>query len=203
MRYFADGRFTEAAFRAGADGRRRRTRGGADPFAPAHWDEALGSSGTVSAVSQLLRQRRPTADHAGRPALVISRCLRAGHVDRLELPGLKDDRRPVIAGGLAMLYTCATHFGIERAAAGQRRAAPGRDLRPRRAPHATARRAGRHDIRDASVRELQRRFMVDAQQAARVAAVAVAPVRAASQPTAEREARRELAVGRRAARDRA
>jgi len=48
-----------------------------------------------------------------------------------------------------------------------------------------------HDIRDASVRELQRRFMVDTQQAARVTSVAQA-LYAVAQPKASAETRREL-----------
>jgi len=33
----------------------------------------------------------------------IEQCLRAGHIERLALPGLKEERRLVIAGGLAIL----------------------------------------------------------------------------------------------------
>jgi exopolyphosphatase / guanosine-5'-triphosphate,3'-diphosphate pyrophosphatase len=48
-----------------------------------------------------------------------------------------------------------------------------------------------HDVRDASVRELQRRFMVDTQQAARVSRIAETWY-ASVQPKAGPEARREL-----------
>jgi exopolyphosphatase/guanosine-5'-triphosphate,3'-diphosphate pyrophosphatase len=79
----------------------------------------------------------------------------------------------VIAGGLAILYTLAS-TSASPSCAGARRAAPGRDLRPRRAlPGADAAAEG-HDIRDASVRDLQRRFVVDVEQAERVRAVAEA-----------------------------
>jgi len=57
---------------------------------------------------------------------------------------------------------------------------------------AAAQQADGRDIRDASVRELQRRFMVDAEQAARVAGVAHALYDGA-QRKAPHEARRELA----------
>jgi hypothetical protein len=44
----------------------------------------------------------------------IERCIEAGSVDRLDLPGLKADRkRRAAGGGLAILYTLATHFGID------------------------------------------------------------------------------------------
>ena len=115
MRYFPDGRLTEDAFRAAQIAAGAELEEALVPFARRHWQEALGSSGTVGAVSQLLAASGITdgSDHARRPALVHRRCLRAGHIDRLALPGLKDERRLVIAGGLSILYTLATHFGIE------------------------------------------------------------------------------------------
>jgi exopolyphosphatase/guanosine-5'-triphosphate,3'-diphosphate pyrophosphatase len=122
---------------------------------------------------------------------LMQRCLQAGRVERLELPGLKEERRAVIAGGLAILYTLAMNFGIEllQPARGALRQGVIFDLDERR--HATALAQDGHDIRDASVRELQRRFMVDTDQARRVSGVAQA-LYAQVQPKAPPEARREL-----------
>ena len=86
-----------------------------EPFAPTHWVEALGSSGTVGAVSQLLSANRVTDGRITPGGLrwLMEQCLAAGRVDRLALAGLKEDRRAIIAGGLSILYTLATHFGID------------------------------------------------------------------------------------------
>src|SRR5256885_1837788 len=83
--------------------------------APRHWREALGSSGTAGAVSQLLAASGVSDGRITPDGLrwCIARCLEAGDIDRLKLPGLRDERRPVIAGGLSLLYTLATHFGIK------------------------------------------------------------------------------------------
>ena len=99
----------------------------------------------------------------------MQRCLDAGSADRLALPGLKSDRRAVIGGGLSILYTLATHFGIAelKPARGALRQGVIFDLAARQAAE---RKAGGEDLREASVRELQRRFQVDAAQAERVAA---------------------------------
>jgi exopolyphosphatase/guanosine-5'-triphosphate,3'-diphosphate pyrophosphatase len=107
------------------------------------------------------------------------------------LPGLKEDRRAVIAGGLSILYTLAAHFGIDALlpARGALRQGVIFDLEERL--QAAGHEEAQHDIRDASVRELQRRFMVDAQQAARVRALADA-LYASVQPQAGHDARREL-----------
>lgn len=193
MRFFAEGRFTEAAFRQAQVAAGAELEEALELFAPAHWQEALGSSGTVGAVSQLLAASG-ISDGRITPAglrWLMERCLHAGRVDKLALPGLKEERRAVIAGGIAILYTLAMHFGIEalQPARGALRQGVIFDLDERL--HATALAQDGHDIRDASVRELQRRFMVDAQQAARVSTVA-AHLHAQVQPKAGVETRREL-----------
>ena len=60
-----------------------------EPFAPQHWQEALGSSGTVGAVSQLLAASGVTDGRITPEGLrwCIARCLQAGHIDKLALPG--------------------------------------------------------------------------------------------------------------------
>ena len=125
---------------------------------------------------------------------LMERCLEAGSVDRLALAGLKDDRRAVIGGGLSILYTLATHFGIDelKPARGALRQGVIFDLAARQAAE---RRAGGEDLREASVRELQRRFVVDVAQAGRVARLAAA-LAAERQPQAERRGAARARLGR-------
>jgi exopolyphosphatase/guanosine-5'-triphosphate,3'-diphosphate pyrophosphatase len=193
MKYFGDGRFTEAGFRAAQVAAGAELEEALEPFAPAHWVEALGSSGTVGAVSQLLAASHVTDGHITPVGLrwLMEQCLRAGQVDKLSLPGLKEDRRAVIAGGLAILYTLAVHFGIDALmpARGALRQGVIFDLDERL--QAALRDEAGHDIREASVRELQRRFLVDTHQARRVESVAEA-LYASVQPRAPHDARREL-----------
>lgn len=193
MKYFADGRFSESAFREAQVAAGAELEEALEPFAPRHWKEALGSSGTVGAVSQILAASG-ISDGRVTPAglrWLMERCLEAGSADKLVLPGLKDDRRIVIAGGLAILYTLATHFGIAelKPARGALRQGVIFDLAARRTAD---RDDDGDDPRDDSVRELQRRFDVDAAQARRVARVALALLEGAL-PSADAEARRELA----------
>lgn len=177
MRYFPEGRFTENAFRAAQVAAGAELEEALAPFAPRHWREALGSSGTAGAVSQLLAANSITDGVITPDGLrwCMDQCLRAGRVDRLNLQGLKDDRRAVIGGGLSILYTLATHFGIEalQPARGALRQGVIFDLDERLNAEAHDG-AHAHDVRDASVAELQRRFEVDVAQAQRVAAVAEA-----------------------------
>lgn len=174
MKYFGDGRFTEHAFRQAQIAAGAELEEALQPFASVHWQEALGSSGTVGAVSQLLAASGQSDGRITPDGLrwLMEQCLRAGRVDKLALPGLKDDRRAVIAGGLSILYTLAAHFDIAalQPARGALRQGVIFDLDARL--HATALRQDGHDLRDASTRELQRRFMVDMHQASRVSRVA-------------------------------
>jgi exopolyphosphatase/guanosine-5'-triphosphate,3'-diphosphate pyrophosphatase len=193
MKYFPDGRFSERAFREAQIAAGAELEEALAPFAPRHWKEALGSSGTVGAVSSVLAASG-VSDGRITPASLrwlMERCLEAGSTERLDLPGLKSERRAVIAGGLSILYTLATHFGIAelKPARGALRQGVIFDLAARQAAE---RRAGGEDLREASVRELQRRFQVDVAQAERVARVAAALLRSAS-PDTGREAARELA----------
>jgi exopolyphosphatase/guanosine-5'-triphosphate,3'-diphosphate pyrophosphatase len=193
MRFFEGGRLTPAAFREAQVAAGAEFEEGLQPFAPEHWAEALGSSGTVGAVSQML-QASGVTDGRITPAGLrwcIERCVEAGQVDRIVLPGLKADRRLVLPGGLAILYTLAAHFQIDTLwpAKGALRQGVIVDLHER----LLAQQGGRaHDMRDATVSLLQRRFGVDAQQAERVTQVALALFDGAM-PDATTETRRELA----------
>jgi exopolyphosphatase/guanosine-5'-triphosphate,3'-diphosphate pyrophosphatase len=193
LRYFGEGRFTEAAFRAAQVAAGAELEEALEPFAPAHWQEALGSSGTVGAVSQLLVTSGVTDGRITPDGLrwLMQRCLQAGRVDRLDLPGLKEDRRAVIAGGIAILYTLAMHFGIEalQPTRGALRQGVIFDLDERLD---ALRRQHPGDVREHSVLELQRRFGVDVAQARRVASVAQT-LHAQVAARADADARRELA----------
>lgn len=193
MRYFGDGRFTESAFRAAQVAAGAELEEALVPFASRHWKEALGSSGTAGAVSQLLEANGITDGVITPYGLrwCMEQCLRAGRIDKLNLPGLKDDRRAVIGGGLSILYTLATHFDIAelQPARGALRQGVIYDLDERLG--ATAGPTLGHDVRDVSVAELQRRFEVDVPQARRVAEVALA-LHAAVAPSADPALAREL-----------
>ena len=194
MRYFPEGRFSEEAFRAAQVAAGAELEEALVPFAARHWQEALGSSGTAGAVSQLLEASGVT-DGAITPEALrwcIGQCLKAGRMDRLDLPGLKDDRRAVIGGGVAILYTLLTHFGIKALlpARGALRQGVIFDLDERLNHPAQA---GGADVREASVRELQRRFEVDTAHAGRVGRVAASLHASVIGPDADPLPGRELA----------
>ncbi|MDQ2778458.1 MAG: exopolyphosphatase [Pseudomonadota bacterium] len=205
QRFFEDGRITEAGFRDAQVAAGAELEEALEPFARRHWSQALGSSGTAGAVAGVLQAAgRMDGRNEGRNEGAITpdglrwcieACLKAGRADRIDLPGLKPERRAVFPGGLAILYTLATHFQIDTlwAAKGALRQGVLVDLHDRLA---VLRGDPTNDVRDESVRALQKRFDVDTAQARRVTGVALALFDAAfpaKAPDIESEARRELA----------
>lgn len=169
MQYFPDGCFTAERFAAAQIAAGAELEEALAQFSHQNWVEALGSSGTAGAVSQLLAASGIT-DGAITPAGLqwcIQACIAAGHQDALKLPGLKPERRAVLGGGLAILSTLAAQFGIEalQPARGALRQGVIFDLDERLAAD---RDPAHHDLRDDTVVDLQQRFRVDVAQARRV-----------------------------------
>ena len=203
MRFFANGQFTPQAFHEAQVAAGAEFEEGLELFARHLWVQALGSSGTAGAVSQVLAANGVTNGDITPDGLrwCIKQCLNAGHVSRLNLAGLKEERGEVLAGGLSILYTLAMHFGIERlqSAKGALRQGVIFELDERlQAQHASGKKTGSssehspHDLREASVAAMQRRFSVDINQAQRVQELAL-NLFASVVPDAPHELRQELA----------
>jgi exopolyphosphatase / guanosine-5'-triphosphate,3'-diphosphate pyrophosphatase len=128
----------------------------------------VGSSGTARALREILEQngwsaRGITADGL---AQLRGQLVKAGHIDALDLPGLSRDRRPVIAGGFAIMAGLFAELGIEQMDVAETAMREGilYDLLGR---------FHKHDMREATVDEFMRRYHIDTQQAARVKRVAL------------------------------
>ena len=173
QRYFPDGELSAEAFRAAQVAAGAEFEEAEKVFTPNRWTEALASSGTAGAVSALLAAHGVTDGRLTPAALAwcIERCVEAGHIDRLDLRGLKDDRKPVLAGGLAILYTLLVQFRIDEIQPSRAALRQGVifDLHQRRKVSLGV---DARDVRDATVAQLQQRFEVDTAQAQRVKAVA-------------------------------
>jgi exopolyphosphatase/guanosine-5'-triphosphate,3'-diphosphate pyrophosphatase len=169
MRFFPDGECTEKVFANAVIAAQAEFEEAQDMFEAARWDTAYGSSGTIGATAEILRLNGVTDGQINARGLQWCRdqLLRAGNVSRLKIDGLKDDRKPVMAGGLAVLSAVFETFGIEQmhAADGALRQGVLFDL--------LGRREERTDIRGQTVERLQLRFGVDKAQSHRVEATAL------------------------------
>lgn len=116
MQYFPDATLTEAAFSAAEAAARATLQGACAPFMRSRWDCAYGSAGTINAVVDVLTAAGWPSAHVSRAGLdwLRQQLVQAGHVDRLNLPGLRDDRKPVIGGGLSVLRALFDLLAIEQ-----------------------------------------------------------------------------------------
>src|SRR5690606_35610707 len=80
------------------------------------WQEAIGASGTNKAIGEICAAMKLTKGAVTAEALPLVRdeLLRAGHIDDIRLPGLSDERRPIIAGGLLVLEAAFTSLDLQR-----------------------------------------------------------------------------------------
>ena len=79
------------------------------------WERAIGASGTIRSIAEILNEAgwahgTITAEGLSKLEQAI---LTAGRLDKLELPGLDADRRPVFAGGVAILSTVFERLGLD------------------------------------------------------------------------------------------
>ncbi|MGB3051608.1 MAG: exopolyphosphatase [Polyangiales bacterium] len=81
----------------------------------AGWERAYGASGTIRSVAAILNEAgwaHGTITAEGLAKLEQA-MVTAGRLDKLELPALDADRRPVLAGGVAILSSVFEQLGIE------------------------------------------------------------------------------------------
>jgi exopolyphosphatase / guanosine-5'-triphosphate,3'-diphosphate pyrophosphatase len=164
-RFFADGEITEKRMKRARLAARLELEPVRAAFRDYGWDQAVGTSGTIRSVSDVLRSRG-TSDGVITPAAVeslIEQTIRAGNVERMRLTGLSEERIPVFAGGLAILAEILGILDIKhmRAADGALREGLLYDMIGR---------LTNEDARSRSVRAMQGRYHVDIAQAERVEA---------------------------------
>lgn len=167
-RYFPRNQFTAPMLRTAVIAAKAVLDEALETFPRAEWQVAYGSSGTMGAVADILATHGFPAGMITKPGLdwMTERMLRAGNVDELRLDGLKEDRRPVLAGGISVLHALFELFEMDAIlrAEGALRQGALYDLIDRDNDQT--------DVRERTVRWLADRFTTDKAQAARVSAVA-------------------------------
>jgi len=166
-RYFPEGRVTNKAMKKAVLQAQLELEPVRRGLARTGWVRAYGASGTIRAVD--------TAAHANGwcdgplTAAGVDRLLKAlvaaRELDAVAIEGLKRDRLPVIAGGVAILAALFDSLRIE-----------GMELSPGAMREGVlydlVGRIQHEDVRERTIRAFQRRYHVDVAQASRVAATA-------------------------------
>lgn len=173
-RFFEDGLITRARFREARLAARVALEFLEHRYRKSGWDLAIGASGTVRGVWRVMREQGWADQHLTRTALekVVNLVIERGHVERLDFPALREDRRPVFAGGLAVLAGVFDSLELETMATSERALREGLvyDLLGRLSDH---------DVRDRAVQAMAARYDVDAAHATAVGTTALKLLRQA------------------------
>ncbi len=168
QRFFPNGEITEKAFDRAVTAARQEVLSIHANYRRLGWQQAVGASGTIKAISQVCGKWLVRVwYHAGWDEKVRKRVIKAGAVDKLDLKGLREDRQPIFASGLAILYGIFEQLGIDQmeVSSGALREGLLYDLLGR---------FGHEDVRDRSIQALMNRHHVESSQAERVCATAQA-----------------------------
>ncbi|WP_454831575.1 exopolyphosphatase [Pseudoxanthomonas wuyuanensis] len=132
------------------------------------WQEAVGSSGTHKAIGEICAAMKLTKGAITAEALpqLRERLLQADRIEDIDLPGLSNDRRPIIAGGVLVLEAAFEALGLQRLMVSKAAMREG-------ILYDMLGRGSENDPRDSSVAALIHRYGIDAVQAARVEATAL------------------------------
>ncbi|MFN3586446.1 MAG: exopolyphosphatase [Moraxellaceae bacterium] len=171
-RFFADGTVSTRQFERALTAAHQELASITEAYRELGWDVAVGSSGTIKAVCQVMQQlglASPEGEITAEGLAELRRqLLRLSHVSEIALPGLKEDRKPILPAGLAIISAVFQAFGLDRMAYsdGALREGVLYDM------------LGRHghadDVRDRTVQAMMARYHVDRAQAERVLATASA-----------------------------
>ena len=168
-RFFPDGRIDKHSMKHAVLASRVELEPIERQYRDAGWRSAVGSSGTIRAIAAIARAAGWCEHGVDRGALRRLRreLVRARHVDAVRLRELRDDRRPVLPGGVAVLSAALDALDIEHLDVSEMALREGLlfDLIGR---------IRHEDVRDATVERRVERYRVDAAQGDRVAATALA-----------------------------
>ncbi|MEX2481748.1 MAG: exopolyphosphatase [Gammaproteobacteria bacterium] len=161
--FFPSGRIDAQAFRSAEIAARQELEAIEIAYRRFGWQSVVGASGTILAVREIVLQQGWSQEGITPQSLARLKqaLLDAGHVAKVSLAGLSDDRRPVLPGGIAILSATFEALGIERMRVSQSALREGLlyDLLGR---------IHQEDVRERTVAELVRRYHIDTAHSARV-----------------------------------
>jgi exopolyphosphatase/guanosine-5'-triphosphate,3'-diphosphate pyrophosphatase len=165
--FFADGAIDARRMRKAILAARQELEGLEGSYRCLGWHSAIGASGTVRNVWQVLQDQAWSRKGITMKGIKKLRdaLIKAGHADRLDLRGLQPERVPVFAGGVAILAAIFDALGVKTMGCSDGALREGLlyDLIGR---------LGHDDIRGATIDNLAGRYRAQADQARRVAASA-------------------------------
>ncbi|WP_316365043.1 exopolyphosphatase [Candidatus Thiodiazotropha sp. CDECU1] len=168
-RFFADGNITAQAMRDAELACSLEIRPVRYEFRDGDWTRAIGSSGSIKSIGNVILQQG--WNKTGICCESLQRLKRAlidaGNIDKLSLKGLSEERKPVFAGGLAVLSAVFEQIGIEHMEVSSEALREG-------LIYDMVGRGQEEDARERTLKTLMRRYDADEDQVERVKATALA-----------------------------
>lgn len=170
LAWFADGAITEERMGRAVTAARVELRPFRETFSSSHWGQAVGSSGTIKTIRDVVQAAGWSNEGITRDSLKQLRdaLLGFGAVERIVLEGLSDERKPVFVGGVAVLTAVFNALNVEQMQVSDMA------LREGLLYEMLGQLSHSEDVRERSVETLARRFAVDLAQATRVEMTAAA-----------------------------
>src|SRR5690606_598580 len=169
QRYFKDGKITPARYAQAYTAARLELMGIEQGVQRLGWEDAVGASGTSKAIGLATKAAGLSSGEVNVEGLawLKRKLFKLGEVEKINLEGIKPDRRSIFPAGLAILEAVFDACEIQRMSHSEGALREGvlYDL------------LGRHsheDVRERTLAAFMERYRVDPEQAARVEAKALA-----------------------------
>ncbi|MFP6850341.1 MAG: exopolyphosphatase [Pseudomonas sp.] len=163
QRFFKDGKITPARYAQAYTAARLEIMGIEHALRRLGWEDAVGASGTIKAIGLTIQAAGLGSGEVNAAGLawLKRKVFKIGEAEKLDLDGIKPDRRSIFPAGLAILEAIFDACDIQRMSHSEGALREGvlYDL------------LGRHqheDVRERTLSSLMERYHVDLEQAARV-----------------------------------
>lgn len=115
-RFFYDGVLSKKAFKKATLLGEQRLEPFQQRFNNQNWDEAIGASGSLKAISNVIQEAGWSNNGITRDGLekLVDHICKCKHINELNLPELSPERLPVFTGGVAIIYATFRSLGIEQ-----------------------------------------------------------------------------------------
>ncbi len=117
QRFFDDGKITQIQMQSAWLAAAIRLRSIQRPYVQMGWAEAIGASGTIKTVADIVTAQGWSENGVITGAALdklIEHLVAAGHYEKIDLQGLGNDRKPVIAAGVAVLKAAFDRLNITK-----------------------------------------------------------------------------------------
>lgn len=166
--FFADGRITAEAMQRARTAALQELQSIRRHYRRLGWSSSIGASGTVKAARQACIALGFSSEQINRDALarLCAHLIACGHVDQVEIEGIKPERNAVLPAGVAILSAIFESLGVEQMGFSEGALREG-------VLYDMAGRLRHEDVRERTINALTKRYHVDRKQAARVEATAL------------------------------